>query len=90
MRWPRSASVTSGGVQVERIVNLSREPGGERVDPEISYAEGGAAIDPTNDMNLVAAYQQRKSAGNGFVISRSSDGGKTWTRKMIATPKPAR
>jgi hypothetical protein len=41
-------------IEIENILNLSHEPGGEALDPDISYAEGGAAIDPTNEMNLVA------------------------------------
>jgi hypothetical protein len=72
---------------MEGIVNLSHEPGGETLDPDFSYAEGGVAIDPTNELILAATYQQRKSAGNGFVVSRSFDGGKTWTKKLIAVPK---
>ena len=75
-------------VTIERIVNLSREPGGETLDPDITYAEGGVAIDPTNAMNLVVVYQQRKKEGNGFVLSRSFDGGKTWTKKRIGLEDP--
>jgi hypothetical protein len=75
-------------VAIESIVNLSREPGGETLDPDITYAEGGVAIDPTNAMNLVAVYQQRKTEGNGFVLSRSFDGGKTWTKKRIGLEDP--
>ena len=81
-------SVRDFGKTVETLslLNLSREPGGEELDPEFSYAEGALAIDPTNHMNLFAVYQQRKSKVTGFVLSRSFDGGKTWTRKRIALP----
>ena len=71
------------------LVNLSRVPGGERLDPEFTYAEGGTAIDPTNERNLVVVYQKRKSDPNGFVISRSFDGGMSWTRRLIATSGPS-
>ena len=83
-------SVKDFGKTVETlsIVNLSREPGEEELDPDVSYAEGGLAIDPTNHLNLAAVYQQRKSKVTGFVLSRSFDGGKTWTRKRIALPNP--
>jgi hypothetical protein len=55
-------SVRDFGKTVETLslLNLSREPGGEELDPEFSYAEGVLAIDPTNHMNLFAVYQQRK------------------------------
>ena len=81
-------SVRDFGKTVETLslLNLSRETGGEELDPEFSYAEGALAIDPTNHMNLFAVYQQRKSKVTGFVLSRSFDGGKTWTRKRIALP----
>ena len=76
--------------RTERLVNLSREPGGERLDQKFTYAEGGAAVDPTNELNLVVVYQQRRSDVNGFVISRSFDGGNSWTRKLIATHVPGK
>lgn len=72
----------------ERIVNLSRRPGGEALDPNFTYAEGGVAVDPTNEMNLAVTYQQRKESRIGFVLSRSFDGGKTWTKKLLGLPDP--
>jgi hypothetical protein len=74
--------------KIERIVNLSRTPGGENLDPNFTYAEGGVAIDPTNQMNLAVTYQQRKKSRIGFVLSRSFDGGKTWTKKLLGLPDP--
>jgi len=83
-------SVRDFGKTVETLslINLSREPGGEELEQDVSHAEGGLAIDPTNDMNLFAVYQQRRSNVIGFVLSRSFDGGKTWTRKRMALPSP--
>jgi hypothetical protein len=75
-------------IELLSLRNLSREPGGEELDSNVSYAEGGIAIDPTNHLNLAAVYQQRKSIATGFVLSRSFDGGGTWTRKRIALPNP--
>jgi hypothetical protein len=46
------------------------------------------AIDPTNQMNLAVTYQQRKRSRIGFVLSRSFDGGKTWTKKLLGLPDP--
>jgi hypothetical protein len=56
-------SVRDFGKTVETlsILNLSREPGGEELDPDVSYAEGGLVIDPTNHLNLAAVYQTRAS-----------------------------
>jgi hypothetical protein len=85
-------SVRDFGKTVEKLslLNLSREPGGEELDPNVTYAEGGLAIDPTNRMNLAAVYQQRKTIKTvtGFVLSRSFDGGETWTRKRIGLARP--
>jgi hypothetical protein len=71
---------------IEKIDNLSREPGGEDLDPNFTYGEGGVAIDPTNNMNLAADYQQRKKSRVGFILSRSFDEGKTWTKKLLGLP----
>jgi len=71
---------------IEGISNLSRGPGGEDLDPNFTYGEGGVAIDPTNNLNLAADYQQRKASRIGFVLSRSFDGGKTWTKKLLGLP----
>jgi hypothetical protein len=85
-------SVRDFGKTVEKLslLNLSREPGGEELDPNVTYAEGGLAIDPTNRMNLAAVYQQRKTIKTvtGFVLSRSFNGGETWTRKRIGLASP--
>jgi hypothetical protein len=83
-------SVRDFGKTIEKLslVNLSREPGDEELDPAVTYAEGGLAIDPTNRMNLAAVYQQRKKAVTGFVLSRSFNGGGTWTRKRIGLASP--
>ena len=85
-------SVRDFGKTVEKLslLNLSREPGGEELDPNVTYAEGGLAIDPTNRMNLAAVYQQRKTIKTvtGFVLSRSFNGGETWTRKRIGLARP--
>jgi hypothetical protein len=70
----------------ETIANLSGGPGGEPLDPNFTYGDGGVAIDPTNNFNLAADYQQRKYSRVGFVLSRSFDGGKTWTKKIIGLP----
>ena len=74
--------------KLERVVNLSRTRGGETLDPQFSYAEGGVAVDPTNEMNVVVTSQQRKLSRNGFVLYRSFDGGKTWTKKLLGLPDP--
>ncbi|MGB9643991.1 MAG: hypothetical protein WCB44_02465 [Stellaceae bacterium] len=74
--------------KIERVVNLSRMPGGVTLDPNFTYAEGGVAIDPTNEMNLAVTVQQRKASRIGFVLSRSFDGGKTWTKKLLGLPDP--
>ncbi len=74
--------------EIERVVNLSRTPGGENLDPRFTYAEGGVAIDPTNEMNLAVTVQQRKESRIGIVLSRSFDGGKTWTKKLFGLPDP--
>jgi hypothetical protein len=71
---------------IEKIANLSQGPGGEDLDPNCTYGEGGVAIDPTNNMNLAVDYQQRKSSRAGFVLSRSFDEGKTWTNKLLGLP----
>jgi hypothetical protein len=72
----------------ERIVNLSRRPGGEYLDPNYTYAEGGVTVDPTDENTVAVTYQQRKESRLGFVLSRSFDGGKTWTKKILGLPDP--
>jgi hypothetical protein len=67
----------------ERIFNLSRGPGGEGLDPGYTYAEGGVTVDPTDKNIIAVTYQQRKASRVGFVLSRSFDGGKTWTKKLL-------
>ncbi len=74
--------------RLERLVNLSRTCGGETLPDDFTYAEGGVSVDPTNEMNLVVTYQQRKLSRNGFGLSRSFDGGKTWTKKILGQPDP--
>ena len=74
--------------KIERVVNLSRTPGGETLDPNFTYAEGGVSVDPSNEMNLAVTYQQRKASRIGFVLSLSSDGGRTWTKKILGLPDP--
>jgi hypothetical protein len=74
--------------ELKNVVNLSRDSGGEALPEEFSYAEGGVAVDPTNPLNLAVTYQQRKLSRIGFVLSRSFDGGKTWTKKVIGLPDP--
>lgn len=74
--------------ELKNLVNLSRDAGGEALPEESSYAEGGVAVDPTNELNLAVTYQQRKMSRIGFVLSRSFDGGKTWTKKVIGLPDP--
>lgn len=68
---------------IERVINLSRDPNGDKLYQDFTYAEGSVAIDPTNDKNVVVAIQERKSSRVGFVLSRSADGGETWTKKRI-------
>jgi hypothetical protein len=75
-------------VKLDQLVNLSRTSGGETLPEDFTYAEGGVSVDPTNEMNLVVTYQQRKLSRNGFVLSRSYDGGKTWTKKLLGLPDP--
>lgn len=73
--------------QVENVVNLSRIPGGEPVDPNFTYAEGSVAVDPTDltGNTIVVVTQQRKSSSVGFLFTRSFDGGQTWERKLLGT-----
>ena len=75
-------------VKLEQVVNLSRTGGGETLPPDYTYAEGGAAVDPTNENNLVVTYQQRKESGGGFVLARSVDGGNTWTNTILGRSDP--
>ena len=72
----------------ERIVNLSRTRGGVTLSRDFSYEEGGVTVDPTDERNLAVTYQQRKKGSIGFVLSLSSDGGDTWTKKLIGVPDP--
>jgi hypothetical protein len=69
--------------KVEKVFNLNQVPGGETLVDGFSYAEGSVAIDPTNDKNVVVFFQQRKESRIGFVLSRSTDGGETWTSKLM-------
>jgi hypothetical protein len=68
---------------IEKVINLTRDPNGDKLFGDYTYAEGSVAIDPTNKDNVVVAIQERKSSRVGFVLSRSSDGGETWTKKRI-------
>ena len=72
----------------ERIVNLSRSRGGEDLDPNYTYAEGGVTVDPTDENTVAVTYQQRKESRIGFVLSRSFDSGKTWTKKILGLADP--
>ena len=74
--------------KIERVVNLSRTRGGATLDRNFSYAEGGVAVDPNNEMNLAVTYQQRKRSRIGFVLSVSTDAGRTWTKKILGLPDP--
>ena len=68
---------------IEKVINLSRDPNGDQLFEGYTYAEGSVAVDPTNDKNVVVAIQERKPSRIGFVLSRSTDGGETWTKKRI-------
>ncbi|MBV9480005.1 MAG: exo-alpha-sialidase [Acidobacteria bacterium] len=72
----------------ERIVNLSRTPGGEDLSPQYTYAEGGVTVDPADENTVAVTYQQRKESRVGFVLSRSFDGGRTWTKKLLGLADP--
>ena len=67
----------------ERIVNLSRNPGGAYLNRNYTYAEGGVTVDPVDENTVAVTYQQRKASHIGFVLSRSFDGGRTWTKKLL-------
>ena len=69
-------------------INLDQTPGGEVLPANFTYAEGSVAINPANPNQVSVVYQQRPHAPpplKGFVLSRSFDGGNTWTKKLIAT-----
>jgi hypothetical protein len=68
---------------IDKVVNLSSDPNGDKLFTDYTYAEGSVAIDPTNEKNVVVAIQERKVSRIGFVLSRSTDGGETWTKKRI-------
>ncbi len=68
---------------IEKVTNLTRDPNGEKLYAQYTYAEGSVAVDPTNDQNVVVAIQERKSSRIGFVLSSSKNGGETWTKKRI-------
>ncbi len=69
--------------KVEKVFNLNQVLGGETLVDGFSYAEGSVAVDPTNEKNVVVFYQQRKVSRIGFVMSRSLDGGETWTSRLM-------
>ena len=48
-----------------------------------SESEGGIAIDPTNPLNIAAIVHDAGSGFNNVNVSRSADGGRTWTRISI-------
>src|SRR5947199_10801187 len=56
--------------------------------------DGSLAVDPTDPARLATAYSTGRSSATGTcVVARSRDGGRTWTRSVVAggpaSPLPA-
>lgn len=84
----RKIKYENGAIIESQPINLSMISGGETLSDQFTYAEGSAAIDHTNPNIIAVAYQQRKPTRAGFVLSRSFDGGITWTKKIMGADVP--
>jgi regulation of enolase protein 1 (concanavalin A-like superfamily) len=67
----------TGTLTVGANVNATKQ-GGNQVETEI-------AINPTNPNNVVIVGVDSNNNGSALVISRSFDGGKTWTRSSLGS-----
>ena len=68
-------------VKLDRVVNLSRTGGGQTLPPDYTYAEGGAAVDPTDETTSSSPTNNARSrAAASFSLVRS----------MVATHGPTR
>jgi hypothetical protein len=79
-----SVSNNARNVAVLNVSNLTAS-----LPQTFTYAEGSAAIDPTNPNQIAVVYQQRQSSRTPFGLSRSFDGGQTWTTQLIGGPGTA-
>ena len=70
---------------IEKVTNLTRDPNGDKLYAQYTYAEGSVAVDPTNDQNVVVAIQERKSSRIGFVLSSSKKMGRNMDEKADRT-----
>jgi hypothetical protein len=67
----------TGTLTVGANVNATKQ-GGNQVETEI-------AINPTNPNNVVIVGVDSNNGGSALVISRSFDGGQTWTRSSLGS-----
>lgn len=70
---------------VKKISKLKNLTNDQSLNKNYAYFNGSVAINPNNSKNIFVICSQHKESNIGFVLCRSFDRGKTWTRKILGT-----